>query len=212
MLFDFYVVGFYIIVFVFGSVIGLVLGDKKLVLMIECKFFFLIWNFVQCGQLLDRKDCYIVIVMVGICNKYVVLFCQKEVVLFEDFIVMLEMFDCGVLCGLCDCVMFLFGFVGGLCCFEVVGFDVGCDQIEDFFGWIEIFDKGMLLCLCGKIGWCEVEVGCGFFDVICLVVVFEIWFKFVCIVYGFLFWCVIGWGKVVGVNWFNDQEVVCLVK
>lgn len=45
----------------------------------------------------------------------------------EDIIVMVEMFDCGFLCGLCDWVMLFIGFVGGFWCFEIVGFDLKVD-------------------------------------------------------------------------------------
>lgn len=68
------------------------------------------------------------------------------------------------LCGLWDWVILLVGYIGGLCCLEIVSFDVYKDDMLDFGGWIEILEKGVLFMFNVKIGWCEVEIGCGFSD------------------------------------------------
>ena len=86
---------------------------------------------------------------------------QKEAVLPEDLIAMLETLDRGTLRGLRDRAMLLVGFAGGLRRSEIVGLDVGRDQTEDGGGWVEILDKGMLVTLRGKTGWREVEIGRG---------------------------------------------------
>lgn len=187
-------------------------GDKKSVSTIERRLSSLTWNYAQRGQPLDRKDRAIATVMAGIRNKHAVPPRQKEAVLPEDLIAMLETLDRGTLRGLRDRAMLLLGFAGGLRRSEVVGLDVGRDQTEDSSGWIEILDKGMLLRLRGKTGWREVEVGRGSADATCPVVALQIWLKFAKIGHGPLFRRVTGQGKAVGANRLNDQEVARLVK
>jgi integrase len=112
---------------------------------IERRLSALTWNYAQRGQPLDSKDRHIATVMAGIRNKHAAPPRQKEAVLPEDLIAMLETLDRGTLRGLRDRAMLLLGFAGGLRRSEVVGLDCGRDQTEDGRGWIEILDKGMLL-------------------------------------------------------------------
>jgi len=193
---------------------GTVTGDKKAnsVSTIERRLSSLTWNFAQRGQPLDRKDRHIATVMAGIRNKHAAPPRQKEAVLPEDLIAMLETLDRGTLRGLRDRAMLLLGFAGGLRRSEIVGLDVGRDQTEDFSGWVEILDKGMLLRLRGKTGWREVEVGRGSSDATCPVVALETWLKLGRIAHGPLFRRVTGKGKAVGAERLNDQEVARLVK
>ncbi|WP_318013023.1 site-specific integrase, partial [Mesorhizobium sp. ESP7-2] len=193
---------------------GKVTGDKKpnSVATIERRLSSLSWNCTQRGQLLDRKDRHIATVMAGIRNTHAAPPRQKEAVLPEDLIVMLETLDRGTLRGLRDRAMLLLGFAGGLRRSEVVGLDCGRDQTEDSSGWIEILDKGMLLRLRGKTGWREVEVGRGSSDATCPVVALETWLKLARIAHGPLFRRVTGQGKRVGADRLNDQEVARLVK
>lgn len=193
---------------------GKATGDKKpnSVSTIERRLSSLTWNFAQRGQPLDRKDRHIATVMAGIRNKHAASPRQKEAVLPEDLIAMLETLDRGTLRGLRDRAMLLLGFAGGLRRSEVVGLDVGRDQTEDSSGWIEILDKGMLLRLRGKTGWREVEIGRGSSDATCPVVALQTWLKFARIVHGPLFRRVTGQGKAVGADRLNDQEVARLVK
>ena len=193
---------------------GTVTGDKKLnsVSTIERRLSSLSWNYSQRGLTLDRKDRHIATVMAGIRNKHAAPPRQKEAVLPEDLIAMLETLDRGTLRGLRDRAMLLLGFAGGLRRSEVVGLDVGRDQTEDSSGWVEILDKGMLLTLRGKTGWREVEVGRGSSDATCPLVALQTWVKFARIVHGPLFRRVIGQGKSVGSERLNDQEVARLVK
>jgi integrase len=179
---------------------------------IERRLSALTWNYAQRGQPLDRKDRHIATVMAGIRNKHAAPPRQKEAVLPEDLIAMLETLDRGTLRGLRDRAMLLLGFAGGLRRSEVVGLDCGRDQTEDSSGWVEILDKGMLLRLRGKTGWREVEVGRGSSDATCPVVALEAWLKLARIAHGPLFRRVTGQGKTVGANRLNDQEVARLVK
>jgi len=193
---------------------GKATGDKKpnSVSTIERRLSALTWNYTQRGSTLDRKDRAIATVMAGIRNTHGAPPRQKEAVLPEDLISMLETLDRGALRGLRDRAMLLIGFAGGLRRSEVVGLDCGRDQTEDGRGWIEILDKGMLLRLRGKTGWREVEIGRGSSDATCPVVALETWLKLARIAHGPLFRRVTGQGKVVGANRLNDQEVARLVK
>ncbi|MER9127627.1 integrase, partial [Mesorhizobium sp. M0959] len=146
---------------------GTATGDKKpnTVSTIERRLSSLSWNFAQRGQPLDRKDWHIATVMAGVRNTHASPPRQKEAILPEDLIAMLETLDRGTLRGLRDRAMLLLGFAGGLRRSEIVGLDVGRDQTEDGRGWVEIFaDKGLLVTLRGKTGWREVEVGRGSSD------------------------------------------------
>jgi len=189
-------------------------GDKKpnSVSTIERRLSSLTWNYAQRGQPLDRKDRHIATVMAGIRNKHASPPRQKEAVLPEDLIAMLETLDRGTLRGLRDRAMLLLGFAGGLRRSEIVGLDVGRDQTEDSSGWIEILDKGMLVTLRGKTGWREVEIGRGSSDTTCPIVALETWLKLARIAHGPLFRRVTGQGKKVGTDRLNDQEVARLVK
>jgi integrase len=204
------IVGLYIT----ASASGKATGDKRpnAVSTIERRLSSLTWNYAQRGQPLDRKDRHIATVMAGIRNKHASPPRQKEAVLPEDLIAMLETLNRGTLRGLRDRAMLLLGFAGGLRRSEVVGLDVGRDQTEDGRGWVEILEKGMLLRLRGKTGWREVEVGRGSSDTTCPVVALETWLTLARIAHGPLFRRVTGQGKKVGADRLNDQEVARLVK
>ena len=102
------VVGLYITACASGTSIG----DRKpnSVSTIERRLSSLTWNYGQRGQPLDRKDRHIATVMAGIRNKHAAPPRQKEAVLPEDLIVMLETLDRGTLRGLRDRAMLLLGF------------------------------------------------------------------------------------------------------
>ncbi|RWK76754.1 site-specific integrase [Mesorhizobium sp.] len=206
------VVGLYITALASGSATGAASGDKKSVSTIERRLSSLTWNYAQRGQPLDRKDRHIAAVMAGIRNKHAAPPRQKEAILPEDLIAMLETLDRGTLRGLRDRAMLLLGFAGGLRRSEIVALDVGRDQTEDGRGWIEILDKGMLVSLRGKTGWREVEVGRGSSDATCPVVAMQTWLKLARIAHGPLFRRVTGQGKAIGADRLNDQEVARLVK
>ena len=171
------------------------------------------WNCAQRGgQKLDRKHRAIATVMAGIRNKHASPPLQKEAILPEDLIAMLQTLERGSLRGIRDRAMLLIGFAGGLRRSEITGLDLGRDQTEDGRGWIEILDKGLLLTLRGKTGWREVEIGRGSTDTTCPVTALEDWIKFARLAKGPLFRRVTGKGKDVGPDRLSDQEVARLVK
>ena len=84
---------------------GTVTGDKKAnsVSTIERRLSSLTWNYAQRGaQKLDRKDRAIATVMAGIRNRHAAPPRQKEAILPEDLIAMLETLDRGTLRPLCQ--------------------------------------------------------------------------------------------------------------
>ncbi|NTC17478.1 tyrosine-type recombinase/integrase [Agrobacterium tumefaciens] len=207
-------VGLYITACASGSAIGTPIRGAKAnsVSTIERRLSSLSWNYAQRGLTLDRKDRHIATVMAGIRNSHAKPPVQKEAVMAEDIIAMIETLDRGSLRGLRDRAMLLIGFAGGLRRSEIVGLDLKADQTEDGRGWIEILDKGMLLTLRGKTGWREVEVGRGSSDATCPVLAIETWVKFGRLAHGPLFRRVMGQGKAVGPERLNDKEVARLVK
>jgi site-specific recombinase XerD len=200
--------------FITACATGMATGEKPdAVSTIERRLSSLTWNFAQRGHPLDRKDRHIATVMAGIRNKRAAPPRQKEAVLPEDLIAMLETLDRATLRGLRDRAMLLLGFAGGLRRSEMVGLDVGRDQTDDSSGWIEIFPgKGLLVTLRGKTGWREVEIGRGSVDASCPLVALQIWLKLARIAHGPLFRRVTGQGKRVGTERLRDQEVARLVK
>ncbi|GAA4158719.1 tyrosine-type recombinase/integrase [Shinella granuli] len=216
------VVGLYITACASGTASGSALGSTvgtptrggkpNSVSTIERRLAAIGWNCSQRGMPLDRKDRAIATVMAGIRNKHAAPPRQKEAILPEDLIAMLETLDRSALRGLRARAMLLIGFAGGLRRAEVTGLDLGRDQTDDSSGWIEILDKGLLLTLRGKTGWREVEIGRGSSDATCPVVAVETWIKFAKLVQGPLFRRVTGQGKNVGPDRLNDQEVARLVK
>lgn len=203
-------VGLYITACASGSVERAAKANS--VSTIERRLSSLSWNYAQRGLSLDRKDRHIATVMAGIRNSHARPPVQKEAVMAEDIIAMVETLDRGSLRGLRDRAMLLIGFAGGLRRSEIVGLDLKTDQTEDGRGWIEILDNGMLVTLRGKTGWREVEVGRGSSDATCPVVAIETWIKFAKLAHGPLFRRVTGQGKAVGSERLNDKEVARLVK
>lgn len=197
-----------------GTAIGMVTrgGRPNSVSTIERRLAAIGWNCTQRGTPLDRKNRAIATVMAGIRNKHAAPPRQKEALLPEDLIAMLDTLDRGSLRGLRDRAMLLAGFAGGLRRSEITGLDLGRDQTEDGRGWIEIFDKGLLVTLRGKTGWREVEIGRGSSDATCPVAALETWIRFAKLARGPLFRRVTGQGKNVGPDRLNDQEVARLVK
>jgi integrase len=179
---------------------------------IERRLSALSWHYRQLGERLDRGDRHIATVLDGIRNTHGRPPVQKEAVLPDDLIAMLETLDRGTLRGLRDRAILLIGFAGGLRRSEVVGLDVAAEQTEDSSGWVEILERGMVLTLRGKNGWREVEIGRGSSDSTCPVVALETWLKLGRIAHGPLFRRVTGGGRIVGPERLRDQEVARLVK
>jgi integrase len=170
------------------------------------------WKFVQLGTPLDRDDRHISTVLAGIRRMHGRPPKQKEAVLPEDLLAMLETMPLDNLRGFRDRAILLLGFAGGLRRSEIVGLDLGADQTDDGSGWVEILDKGMLVTKRGKNGWKQVEIGRGSSDLTCPVVALETWIKFARIGHGPLFRRVIDGGRDVGVARLSDRHVARLVK
>ncbi len=205
------VVGLYITACASGAVVG----DRKpnSVSTIERRLSSLSWNYARRGgERLDRKDRHIATVLAGIRNRHAAPPRQKEAILPEDLVAMLETLDRGTLRGLRDRAMLLIGFAGGLRRSEITGLDLGRGQTEDGRGWIEILEKGVLVTLRGKTGWREVEIGRGSSDMTCPVAALQTWLELARIGHGPLFRRVTGQGRKVGAGRLNDQEVARLVK
>lgn len=179
---------------------------------IERRLSALAWNFSQRGQSLDRKDRHIATVMAGIRRSHAAPSRQKDALLPEDLIAMLEHCPPDNLRGLRDRTMLLLGFAGGLRRSEITGLDVGRDQTDDGRGWITLFDKGVLLNLRGKTGWREVEIARGSSERTCPVSALETWLQFARLAHGPLFRRITGQGKQLGPERLHDQEVARLVK
>jgi integrase len=169
------------------------------------------WNFTQRGFSLDRGDRHIATVLADIRRKHGAPPRQKEAILAEDLLAMIETLGHD-LRGLRDRAILLLGFAGGLRRSEIVGLDVVRDENGDGAGWIEFFDKGVLVTLRGKTGWREVEIGRGSSDLSCPVAALETWIKFGCIVRGPLFRRIFRGNKTVDVERLADKHVARLVK
>jgi hypothetical protein len=103
------------------------------------------------GSRSTEKDRHIATVMAGIRNSHARPPVQKEAVMAEDIIAMIETLDRGTLRGLRDRAMLLIGYADGLRRSEIVGLDLKADQTEDGRGWIEILGrKGRPSQSCGR--------------------------------------------------------------
>jgi len=207
-------VGLYITACAGGTASGAAIGGRKpsSVTTIERRLSAITWNYAQRGTPLDRKDRHIATVLAGIRNTHATPPRQKEAVLPEHLIAMLETLPRGTLRGLRDRAMLLIGFAGGLRRSEIVGLDVGRNQTKDSRGWVEILEKGIVVTVRGKRGWREVEIGRGSSDATCPVVALQTWLNLARIAHGPLFRRVTGQGKDVGPDRLLDQEVARLVK
>jgi integrase len=179
---------------------------------IERRLSALSWNYAQRGTPLDRRDRHIATVLAGIRNSHGRPPVQKEAVLGEDLVAMLDTLDRGTLRGLRDRAILLLGFAGGLRRSEIVALDVGKDQTRDGRGWVEILKEGLLVSLRGKTGWREIEIGRGSADLTCPVAALQTWLTLGRIAHGPLFRRVTGQGKQVGPERLTDQHVARLVK
>ena len=178
---------------------------------IERRLSAIAWNCAQRGQPLDRADRHIAEVMKGIRRQHGRPPDQKEAVLAEDLLRMIETLDRD-LRGLRDRAILLLGFAGGLRRSEIVGLDCGPEQTEDGAGWIEILDQGAVIRVRGKTGWREVEVGRGSSDLTCPVVALATWLKLARIAHGPLFRRIAPGGKEAGPDRLTDRHVARLVK
>src|SRR3984885_7372040 len=178
---------------------------------IERRLSAITWRCAQHGTPLDRADRHIMEVMKGIRRQHGRPPDQKEAVLAEDLLRMIETLDRD-LRGLRDRAILLLGFAGGLRRSEIVGLDCGPDQTEEGAGWTEILDQGVVIRVRGKTGWREVEVGRGTSDLTCPVAALETWLKLARIAHGPLFRRIATGGKEASADRLTDKHVARLVK
>ncbi len=178
---------------------------------IERRLSGLVWNFIQRGFTLDRKNRHIATVLAGIKRKHARPPVQKEAILRDDILVMVATLPYD-LRGLRDRAILLLGYAGGLRRSEIVSLDVHKDDTPDSGGWIEVFDKGALLTLNAKTGWREVEVGRGSSDQTCPVHALEQWLHFAKINFGPVFVGTSRDGKRALEARLNDKHVARLIK
>ena len=146
----------------------------------------LAWHYQQRGFSLDRKDRHIATVLAGIRRKHARPPLQKEAILRDDILDMIETLDYG-LRDMRDRAILLIGYAGGLRRSEIVSLDFTRDDTEDGKGWITIEDAGAILTLTGKTGWREVEIGRGSSDATCPVHALEQYLHYAKIDFGPLF-------------------------
>jgi integrase len=212
------VIGLYLAACVSGqAVTGKVIPEKaspmsvSSVRTVERRLSAITWHCAQRGEPLDRADRHIAEVMKGIRRQHGKPPDQKEAVLAEDLLRMIETLGRD-LRGLRDRAILLLGFAGGLRRSEITGLDLAPDQTMDGTGWIEILDQGALIRVRGKTGWREVEIGRGSSDRSCPVAALETWLKFACIAHGPLFRRLAKGGTTAGPDRLTDRHVARLVK
>lgn len=153
---------------------------------IERRLSGLAWHYQQRGFALDRKDRHIATVLAGIKRKHARPPMQKEAILADDILDMIDTLDYG-LRDMRDRAILLIGYAGGLRRSEIVSLDFGRDDTEDGKGWIGIVDAGAILTLTGKTGWRKVEIGRGSSDATCPVHALEQYLHYAKIDFGPLF-------------------------
>jgi integrase len=210
------VIGLYLAACVSGKTIQAGRGPTSPVVVVsvrtvERRLAAIAWHCAQRGEPLDRADRHIAEVMKGIRRQHGKPPNQKEAVLTEDLLRMIETLGRD-LRGLRDRAILLVGFAGGLRRSEITGLDLGPNQTAGGTGWIEILDQGALIHVRGKIGWREVEIGRGSSDRSCPVAALETWLKFACIAHGPLFRHLAKGGNTVGSDRLTDRHVARLVK
>jgi len=178
---------------------------------IERRLSGLLWNFRQRGQDLDRADPHIREVLAGIRRRHGHPPVQKEPVLGDDILRMIETLGRD-LRGLRDRAILLIGFAGGLRRSEIVGLDLGAEETTEGTGWVEFLAGGALLHVKGKTGWRDVEIGRGSNDLTCPVAALELWIKFGRIEHGPVFRRVSRDGRRALVERLNDRHVARLVQ
>jgi len=163
------------------------------------------------GRPLDRQDRHIVDVLAGIRRTHARPPRQKEALLADDILSMLETLPTD-LRGLRDRAILLIGFAGGLRRSEIVGLDCGPDQTQDGRGWLEILPEGLLVQIQGKTGWRVVEVGRGSSERSCPFVALQQWLRFARIEHGPVFRRVLRGNSGVTADRLTDKHVVRLVQ
>jgi integrase len=183
---------------------------QRSVATIERRLSALVWGFAQRGLAFDRRDRHIATVLAGVRRTHGRPPAQKEALLPEHLIAMLDALPPADLRNLRDRAILLIGFAGGLRRSEIVGLDCGPEDRLDGAGWPEFLDGGLLLTLRGKTGWREVEIGPGSSERTCPVTALETWMSFGRVSRGPLFRRISG--RDVGSERLSDRHVARLVK
>ena len=178
---------------------------------IERRLSGLAWHYQQRGFALDRKDRHIATVLAGIKRKHARPPVQKEAILRDDILDMIEALDYG-LRDMRDRAILLIGYAGGLRRSEIVSLDFGRDDTEDGKGWIGIVDAGAILTLTGKTGWREVEIGRGSSNATCPVHALEQYLHYAKIDFGPLFQRVSRDDRKATGDRLSDKHVARLIK
>ena len=178
---------------------------------IERRLSGLAWHYQQRGFVLDRKNRHIATVLAGIKRKHARPPMQKEAILRDDILDMIDTLDYG-LRDQRDRAILLIGYAGGLRRSEIVSLDFARDDTEDGKGWIGIVDKGLLLTLTGKTGWREVEIGRGSSDTTCPVHALEQYLHYAKIDFGPLFQRVTRDDRKATGDRLSDKHVARLIK
>ncbi len=142
-------------------------GRSRTVATIQRRLTALIWNFAQRSLPFDRKDRHVATVLAGVRRTHGRPPVQKEALLPEHVMAMLDLLPPSNLRNLRDRAILLLGFAGGLRRSEIAGLVMSPEDSLQGSGWPEFFDAGVLLTLCGKTGWREVEIGRGSKDATC---------------------------------------------
>ncbi len=185
-------------------------GKARTVATIERRLSALAWNFAQRALPFDRKDRHVATLLAGVRRTHGRPPVQKEALLPEHVVAMLDALPPSDLRNLRDRAILLLGFASGLRRSEIVGLVMSPEDSLEGSGWPELFEHGVLLTLRGKTGWREVEIGRGSTERTCPVAALEAWLKFARIARGPLFRAVVG--RAVGSEKLNDRHVARLVK
>lgn len=178
---------------------------------IERRLSGLAWHYQQRGFSLDRKDRHIATVLAGIKRKHARPPVQKEAILADDILDMIDTLDFG-LRDIRDRAILLIGYAGGLRRSEIVSLDFMRDDTEDGNGWVTIEKQGLILTFRSKTGWREVEIGRGSSDQTCPVHALEQYLHYAKIDFGALFQRVTRDDRKVTGDRLSDKHVARLVK
>ena len=178
---------------------------------IERRLSGLSWNYVQRGQILDRRDRHIATVLAGIKRKHGRPSVKKEPISPEELLEMVSLLSFG-LRDMRDRAILFIGYAGGMRRSEIVGLDVNRDDTENGKGWVEIEDGGAIVILDTKTGWKEKEIARGSSDQTCPVHALEQWLHFAKIAHGPIFRRVTRDNGDVQSNRLSDKHVARLIK
>ncbi len=142
-------------------------GRARTVATIERRLSALVWQFAQRSLPFDRKDRHVATVLAGVRRTHGRPPVQREALLPEHVLAMLDLLPPSSLRNLRDRAILLLGVAGGMRRSEIAGLVMSPEDSHQGSGWPEFFDDGVHLTLRGKTGWPEVEIGRGSTDPTC---------------------------------------------